>query len=62
MMIELSEMVDSELTALLSPSSVDGNLTVQASNNVGLHNQDQRDDTIQMPEPPDAMRTRVSAV
>lgn len=55
-------MDDSELTSLLSPSSVVGSLTPQASINVGLHNQKQRDNTIQMPELPNAMRTQVSAV
>ena len=50
-------MDDSELTFLLSPS-----LTAQASNNVGLHNQNQRGNTIQMPEPLDAMQTQVSAL
>ena len=55
-------MDDSEVTSLLSPSGVDSSLTAQASNNVGLHNQNQRGNTIQMPEPLDAMQTQVSAV
>ena len=61
-LIALSEMDDSELTSLLLPSGVDSTLTAQASSNVGLHNQNQRENTIQMPEPPDAMQTQVSAV
>ena len=55
-------MDDSELTSLLSLSSVDSSLTAQASINVGLQNKNQRDNTIQMPETPDAMQTEVSAV
>lgn len=61
-LIALPEMDDSELTSLLSPSSFVGSLTPQASINVGLHNQKQRDNTIQMPELPNVMRTQVSAV
>ena len=55
-------MDDSELTSLLSPSGVDSSLTAQGSNNVGLHSQNQRHNTIQMPGPLDAMQTQVSAV
>lgn len=61
-LIALSEMDDSELTSLLSPSGVDSSLTAKASNNVGLHSQRQRHNTIQMPGPLDAMQTQVSAV
>lgn len=61
-LIALSEMDDSELTSLLSPSGVDSSLTAQASNNVGLHSQSQRHNTIQMPGPLDAMQTQLSAV
>ena len=61
-LIALSEMDDSELTSLLLPSGVDSSLTAQASNNVGLHSQSQRHNTIQMPGPLDAMQTQVSAV
>lgn len=62
-LIALSEMDDSELTTLLSPSGVDSSLTSQASNNVGLHSQkNQRHNTIQMPGPLHAMQTQVSAV
>ena len=55
-------MNDSEVTFLLSSSGVGSSLTSQASNNVGLHNQNQRGNTIQMPEALDAMQTQVSAV
>lgn len=65
-LIALSEMNDSELTSLLSPSGVDSSLIAQASNNVGLHShnttQQSRHNTIQMPGPLDAMQTQVSAV
>lgn len=61
-LIALSEMDNSELTSLLSPSGVDSSLTSQASNNVGLHSQNQRHNTTQMPGPLDAMQTQVSAV
>ena len=40
----------------------DSEVTAQASNNVGLHNQNQIGNTIQMTEPLDAMQTQVSAV
>ena len=61
-LIALSEMDDSELRSLLSPSGVDSSLTAQACNNVGLHSQNQRHNTIQMPGPLDAIQTQVSAV
>ena len=63
--IDFSNLIglsDSELTSLLSPSGVDSSLTAQGSNNVGLHSQNQRHNTIQMPGPLDAMQTQVSAV
>ena len=61
-LIALSKMHDSVLTSLLLPSGVDSSLTAQASNNVGLQNQNQRESTIQMTEPPNAMQTQVCTV
>ena len=51
-----------EMTSLLSSSSVDGYLTAQAFNNVELQSQNQRDSTIQLPEPPEATQTQVSDI
>lgn len=59
---DLSKVDFCSLASILWPSGVDSSLTAQASINVGLHNQTQRDNAIQMPELPDAMRTQVSAV
>lgn len=51
-----------DLAALSSQSSFDSSLTSQAFINVGLHNQNPTENTIQIHEPPEAMQTQVSAV
>ena len=53
----------SELIAFLEmdePPPEMTSLTAQAFNNVELQSQNQRDSTIQLPEPPEATQTQVS--
>lgn len=63
-LIAISEMDElaPERTALPPLRGADSSLTIQASIDVGLHNQNQRDNSIQTPEPSEAMQTQVTAV